>query len=88
MKQNNQNEKINRDAEKKEIDRLRGQIECRLNKCPPLINGSHQTAVAWKQSAGDAMRAAASKAPTLKKMQEAFAKLDAFYPSDFALEAA
>ena len=89
MKQSNSNEKINRDAERKEIESIVMKITARLKKCPPsVLQGSHNTAVAWKSAAKDAMQVSQSKALTLKKAQEAFAKLDAFYPSDFSLEAA
>lgn len=89
MKQKTSNEKINKDAEKKEIEQIIAQINARIKKCPQgVLNGSHQMACSWKTAAQDAMRAANSKSPTLKKLQEAFAKLDVYYPSDFSLEVA
>lgn len=89
MKQIANKEKINRDIEKQEISVIVQKISDRLKKVPPsVLNGSFQTAVQWKAAAKSAMQATNAKTPSLQKIQEKFAALDAFYPSDFSLESA
>ena len=75
-----QTDKINRNAKIAEIARIKGLITERISRAPGrVMNGSYQTAVEWKKAAIRGKQAAESKAPTLKKIQEAFGSLNCFY---------
>jgi hypothetical protein len=60
------------EAEREQIEKMRGEIKALCNKVPPaVLSGSYQTAVAWKKAAGDPYKLATSKAPTLTKLVDA-----------------
>ncbi len=60
------------EAEREQIEKMRGEIKALCNKVPPaVLSGSYQTAVAWKKAAGDAYKLACSKSPTLTKLVDA-----------------
>jgi len=59
-------------AEQEEILRLREEIKRLCNRVPDsVLQGSYQTAIAWKKAAADAYELATSKAPTLTKLHDA-----------------
>ncbi|HDR9274247.1 hypothetical protein [Burkholderia vietnamiensis] len=59
-------------AEQEQIAKLRDEIKALCNRVPPpVLQGSYQTAVAWKKAASDAYRLASSKSPTLQKLNDA-----------------
>lgn len=64
------------EAERAEIEVLRGEIEKLCGRPPQrVLAGSYQTAVAWKELAVGALRLAKSKAPTLVKLRSARAAM-------------
>lgn len=68
------------EAERMEVERLRGVLLGMTDKCPDaVLGGSHQKAVQWKQAAIDGRRLAESKNPTIGKLQNAVTRLQPYY---------
>lgn len=67
-------------VEKTDLSRLRGLLLDMTGRCPAsVLAGSYQRAVSWKKAALEARKAAESKRPSAKAMQDAYTALLPYY---------